>query len=380
MKKKYIYYFSNDGSVKCYFHFFFAVLIPLIYYDIKTKSKYRYIVKINMNNLFNILKYIFTDRIENDYINNKNTINDRFDYFDLYITLLKNKNNDDIVLSAYDIFRFDRYKLVTKNYNHEEYKKLKMLFIDYYYYKDKNKKPLNYNFIEDEYIKNKLRYKQLDITNKYIKLKKIRPYIIEFFESKTQNILDAPSIVLIERKIPNTIIPYNLCDTSGGQRRFLLNHTEIKNKLHEKYKNKFTNVVLEDCNIYEQFTIFRNAKIIIAQHGSGLVNIFFSKNIKLIELAPKQFSILDYYCFENLSKFCKFNYLRIKYNQMSIKELIDVNNKYNLFNKNDIKNVSNDIKIYEKQKNKYNISPLILFIKTSGTKINVNQIIKALEN
>ena len=146
MKKKNIYYFSNDGSVRCYFHFFFSVLIPLIYYDIKTKSKYSYIVKINMDNLFNILKYIFNDRIENDYINNKKTINDKHEYFDLYITLLKNKNNNDIVLSAYDIFRFERYKLVTKDYNHEEYKKLKMLFIDYHYYKDKNNKPLNYNF------------------------------------------------------------------------------------------------------------------------------------------------------------------------------------------------------------------------------------------
>ena len=138
--------------------------------------------------------------------------------------------------------------------------------------------------------------------------------------------------------------------------------------------------MLEDCNIFEQFTIFRNAKIIIAQHGSGITNIFFSKKIKLIELAPKNPLFLGYYDFENLSKFCKFNYLRIKYNQMSIKELINVNNKYNLFNKNDIKNISNDIKTYEKQKNKYNISSIILFIKTSGTKINVNQIIKALGN
>ena len=378
METKNIYYFSNDGTVRCYGHFFFAVLIPLIYYDIKTESKYSYIVKINMGNLFNILKYIFNERIDFDYINNKTTINDKFD---LYISLLKNKNNNDIVLKAYDIFISERFELLTKNYNHDEYKKLKDLFINYHFYKDKNDKPSNFNLIKDEFLKNKLRYKRLDITNKYIKLKKIRPYIIEFFESKIQkNILDSPSIVLIERKIPNTIIPANICDARGGERRFLLNHKEIKKKLYEIYKKKFINVVLEECNIYEQYSIFRNAKFIIGQHGSGLVNIFFSKNTKLIELAPIKSLVLGYHDFENLSTFCKFNYLRIKYNSMTEKELITLNNKYNLFSKNDIDNLSNDIKIYEKKKNKYDISSVIYFLKTSGTKIDINQIIKAIKN
>ena len=380
MEKKNIYYFSNDGTVRCYGHFFFAVLIPLIYYDIKTKSKYSYILKINIGNLFNILKYIFNERIENDYINNKTTINDKFELFDLYISLLKNKNNNDIVLKAYDIFISERFELLTKNYNHDEYKKLKDLFINYHFYKDKNDKPSNFNLIKDEFLKNKLRYKRLDITNKYIKLKKIRPYIIEFFESKIQkNILHSHSIVLIERKIPNTIIPANICDARGGERRFLLNHKEIKKKLHEIYKKKFINVVLEDCNIYEQYSIFINAKFIIGQHGSGLVNIFFSKNIKLIELGPKNNLFLCNF-FKNLSTFCKFNYLRIKYNSMTEKELITLNNKYNLFSKNDIDNLSNDIKIYEKKKNKYDISSIIYFLLTSGSKIDINQIINAIKN
>ena len=65
---------------------------------------------------------------------------------------------------------------------------------------------------------------------------------------------------------------------------------------------------------------------------------------------------------------------------MTEKELITLNNKYNLFSKNDIDNLINDIKLYEKKKNKYDISSVIYFLKTSGTKIDINQIIKAIKN
>ena len=52
----------------------------------------------------------------------------------------------------------------------------------------------------------------------------------------------------------------------------------------------------------------------------------------------------------------------------------------NLFSKNDIDNLSNDIKIYEKKKNKYDISSIIYFLLTSGSKIDINQIINAIKN
>ena len=65
---------------------------------------------------------------------------------------------------------------------------------------------------------------------------------------------------------------------------------------------------------------------------------------------------------------------------MTEKELITLNNKYNLFSKNDIDNLSNDIKIYEKKKNKYDISSIIYFLLTSGSKIDINQIINAIKN
>jgi len=374
MIKKNIYYFSNEGGVSCYGHFFFAVLIPLIYYDIKTKSKYIYVLKINIDNLSKILKFIFNDRIEIDYISDKMVIHDKFEYYDLYINLLKNKSDDNKLLTAYDIF--NDFTFIVKDYNHEQYKKLKKLYIDYHYYRNINDKPNNYNFIKKEYIENKTRYKQLDITNKYIKLKKIRPYIITFFDSKIQK--KTPEIVLIQRKIPNTKILSNISSTCGGERRFILNHNELKEKLEKIYNENFINVILEDCNIYEQFSIFRNAKVIIGQHGSGLINIFFSDSIKLIELAPKNPSILIYNGFENLSKFCKFNYVRIKYDQITKKELIKLNKKYHLFDDNDIKNLDKNIKEYDKQENIYNISSLIYFVKTSGSNVDVKKVIETI--
>jgi len=372
MIKKNIYYFSNEGGVSCYGHFFFAVLIPLIYYDIKSESKYIYVLKINIGNLSKILKFIFNDRIEIDYISDKIVINDKFEYYDLYINLLKNKN--DKLLTAYDIFR--DFTFIVKDYNNEEYKKLKKLYIDYHYYRDRDDKPKYFNSIKKKYIENKTRYKQLDTTNRYIKLKKIRPYIINFFESKIQK--KTPEIVLIQRKIPNIKISNNISSTCSGERRFILNHDELKDKLQDKYNKNFINVTLEDCNIYEQFSIFRNAKVIIGQHGSGLINIFFSEHIKLIELAPINPSILGYVDFENLSKFCKFNYVRIKYDQITKKELINLNKKYHLFDENDIKNLDKNIKEYDKQKNIYDISSLILFVKTSGSNVDIKKIIETI--
>ena len=89
--EKNIYCISNYGTIACYYHFFYAVLIPLIYYDIKTNNKFVFVMKINMGNMFKILQDIFGDRIRKNYINDNASMSDRFEYYDLYIVITNRK-------------------------------------------------------------------------------------------------------------------------------------------------------------------------------------------------------------------------------------------------------------------------------------------------
>lgn len=363
-----IYYISNRGTVTHYCHFFLAVLVPLIYYDIKTNSKYNYIMKINLGNMFPILKFIFKDRISFDYIKYSDSINDRLYYFDIYIQLLKNRNDNDVLLNAFDIFFDSKSNLTINNYNNEEYKKLKNIYVNYYYYSNKNNKPENYKKLSNDFKRIKTRYKQLLYTRMYIKLIKIRPFVIDFFEKaqKDNNSKKKFDIVLIERKIPK-YLDETLFKNVSGARRIIYNHIELKNKLCDKYQNNFINVILEDLNIYEQFNIFRNAKTIISQHGAGLVNIFFCKKIKLIEIMPEWNE--DW--FVNIANFLKFDYVAIKQNRMTKNNFLLFNKKYNI-----IKNINID-KIFmelDKETNKLHDLPIVTFIKNSGS-VDINEVL-----
>ena len=127
--EKNIYCITNIGTSKCYYHFFYGVLIPLLYFDIKTKGKYKFNIKINTYSFIKILKSIFKDRVKEDYIDDTDsTMSDKQRYFDLYIKLLKKSNTNDIILNAYDIFT---KKPNLENYNFDKYKKLKNNYINY---------------------------------------------------------------------------------------------------------------------------------------------------------------------------------------------------------------------------------------------------------
>lgn len=50
---------------------------------------------------------------------------------------------------------------------------------------------------------------------------------------------------------------------------------------------KFNKVYLEDLSLFDQISIFRNAKFIIGVHGAGMTNsVFCNKNVKIIEIIP----------------------------------------------------------------------------------------------
>jgi hypothetical protein len=324
-------------------------------------------MKINLGNMFKILQLIFGERVKADYININfiDITGDKYVYFDTYITLLKNRNNSDILLDAFDIFTDKKYKLITKNYDHIEFKKLEELYTNYHYYKNikKDMNLSNFKKIKKELLKNKNRYHQLFYTNRYITLLKYRPIIIDFFESKIIN-KSKYQIILIERKIPQKFTN-NLINNVAGQRRIIYNHEELKNKLSKIYKSKFLNIILDELSIYEQFNIFRYAKVIICQHGAALCNIFFCKDAKIIEISPEWND--NHNSFKNLSNFSNLKYVEIKQDRMTKNEFIAFNNKYNIINIKD-KHQVDDIFIKLKEPYiKYDDDPILSFIRNSGS-------------
>lgn len=106
-------------------------------------------------------------------------------------------------------------------------------------------------------------------------------------------------IILIERSIQN-LKTKNIMDyiktnvnikknlNNGSLRASIKNHNDIKEKLQEKYGDKFKNVILEEMTLDEQVSIFKTAKIIIGQHGAGLCNIAWVQrpNVVVFEINP----------------------------------------------------------------------------------------------
>jgi len=379
--KKNIYTISHYGSIQHYYHFLFAVLIPLLYYDLTCGNKTTtYIMKINLGNMFNILKLIYGNRIKTNYIKpTNNELTDKFNYFGTYIDISQHNNDSDILLNAFDIFNDKRYKQInTKSFNYNEYKKLHQIYI-FYYYSIYHNMP---NECDNKFKKNcykKIttnRYRELNFTNDYIKLNNCRLIINNFFNSKITNKTIFP-IILIERKIP-TNFTNELKNNAGGQRRIIYNHDQLKNKLSKIYKSEFKNIILEELTIYEQFNIFNNAKIIIGQHGAGLSNIFFCKdNTTIIEISPEWD---DEHEFKNLSSFARLTYHNVKQDRMTKKE-------FKLFNKNYKKLYNNDnetdfidkiFKELDKPYNKYADDPILSFIRNSGS-VDIDEIISKIK-
>ena len=124
-------------------------------------------------------------------------------------------------------------------------------------------------------------------------------------------------IVLIQRAEENyfkqgCLYRKQIYCTSGIQRRSIRNHETLSDTLMEKYgPSRFNNIVLERSSIYYQYRVFRDAKVVIAQHGAALSNIFFMKPgvSHVIEISPPWCRELSH--FKNLAQFTGVSYYQI---------------------------------------------------------------------
>ena len=248
----YLYLHSNYGSITHYYHFFYGVFIPLILISLK-----------NNNNVFNLIGNIGPmKRILYELPMTINFVNKS------EIQLLKiNKTK------FYDLMPLDSSKTTLK-------------YKEQITYKDKIK-------ICDFFEKNipkyllSLKFKEIVVIER-----SIEPLYQNEDYSKKHKMLQ------------------ELGKTSGKERRYNINHNEIIEMMDKYYKNDYENVILERTSVFYQYLLFKNAKLIIANHGASLSNIIFmNKNTSVIEIISK----LKLYeqkedLFINLGKIFKLKY------------------------------------------------------------------------
>ena len=175
--------------------------------------------------------------------------------------------------------------------------------------------------------------------------------ILNYFKETIPNYLkNLPiyDIILIERTnqekhYQNTELKTKF-QVSGSTTRSIANHEMLASTLLSIYgSNKFINLQLERSNIYYQYYMFSNCKIVIGQHGAALSNIIFSLStnnipITVIEILPQSkyekiesLQIDARSHFKNLSKHLNYNYYQIEqttdHSYVNINEIMEILSK-----------------------------------------------------
>jgi len=217
MNTKYVLFNNNEGSTGHYYHFFYAVYLPLT-------------------------AYLLNNPLEEIYLRGCDK-------------MTKHLYNHPFVLEKKIKLNVVRKKDLIK-----EKRLQKIQGIDILYEKQKEFFNIHSN-IKDYFNKT---YELLDIVQK--------------------------NILLIER-------PFN------DPRRTITNIKEIENILKLNYNNVIR-VTLEDLSIKEQAQMFASSKIVIAQHGAGLSNMYFCRpDTFLLEIGSNHRKD-----FANICELLNFNY------------------------------------------------------------------------
>lgn len=124
--------------------------------------------------------------------------------------------------------------------------------------------------------------------------------------------------------------------TSGSERRSIPNHLELVAAVRAECSERgltFCNISLERTSVFYQYHIFTGAKLVIAQHGAALANIFFMafgnapehecKDLtancaqdtrhSIIEICPPWSRQFEH--FKNLATYCEVDYSSVEQQQ-----------------------------------------------------------------
>ena len=235
----------REGSVSHYYHFLYGALIPLIEFHINNPDK-RLLITTNVGPFEYMLRELFGDVIigfENP------VIPPGAEYFDdKSMNYVRTKFPDEIILPAYDLFN-------TKIYNNSKSRDLLRRLDEL--------KPIVNNFIE---LKMPDKYKDIETFDILL----IQRDVDEYY---------------VDKRLENRDFKRDIFYTSGKQRRDVLNHRQMTSELKQLFGSKINNVILEKKSLFYQYKLFKDASIVIGQHGAALGNIFFmNPNSNLLEI------------------------------------------------------------------------------------------------
>lgn len=283
-----VYFNCLEGNISHYYHFFFGALIPLTMRHLENLDE-KFIIVSNIGPFKQIFNDLFPTGTIVEYrdpILRSSAVRGK-NYWDekgMNQYRIKGTPKEE-ELQAYDIFREEFITGKKKrdggiNYDHVVEGNI---FEDLYNFRGQFSQ-----FIEIQMPENIEHCKTYEIL---LIERSIDPYFVE------------------QTRINESIDPYF---TSGSQRRYIRNHQELSERLEGIYgSDRFGNIILEGKTIFEQYQLFKNAKIIIAQHGAALANIYFcNPTATIIEVTCPWEN--EGHHFRNLSKFLNLKYLGVR--------------------------------------------------------------------
>ena len=283
---------SLHGKITHYFHFIYAVFIPIIirYIELsKSNKKITFIINDNLGPFFRILLQLPIDiklkpffRVDNITVNKEFLIP-----LDIHPTR-KNKNLLLVKKKLADFFDYNKFQIIN-------------------------------NWIKKEIVLNNLTIFSIK-------------YDIVIIERKID--VSYQSYITLIKDEQNTT--KKMSATVGSERRSIINHKEFVESIKKYFpKKKILNISLEYLPLFEQYNLFNNAKIIIAQHGAALANIIFMKsNSLIIEIMTQDLLNRGSNWFMPISKTCKINHLQYVVNDYYVK--ININDFTHFMDKNNI--------------------------------------------
>lgn len=293
---KYILFelYAVRGSIKHYFHFFFGVLVPLVLEYIEYKKQYEYvtfIVKDDVGPFFRVLFELPIDIKLKEFIHVDDSLIEK-KYLIPQNTHVMNERSMQWIKKKYAAIFTNVNRIIFNNWLKEQINK--------------------YNFFT---------YSPNNANN----------YDIVIIERRTNLAYESA----YKKSVTNNE-KYKIMKLSGSERRCILNHEEFVENIKKVYPNKkVINISTEYMPLFQQYYVFSNAKLVIAQHGASLSNIIFMKNkASVIEIINQE--RLKENWFLDLSKECdELNYNQYLTNDESITiNLEDFNNfmsKLNIF-------------------------------------------------
>ncbi len=157
---------------------------------------------------------------------------------------------------------------------------------------------------------------------------KTRTKVLDFFDATMPayiRSIPTHDIVLVERtneeQYYRSVESKQLDQLSGAMLRSINNHASLVAALRSEFGDQaFANLILERASIYYQYHIFSHAKLVIAQHGAALSNMFFMRhpNVTIIEISPPSPNVLPQFKdgakshFRNLAKHLKIRLVNLE--------------------------------------------------------------------